>query len=113
MDGRVLAVTVRRRIRLSEARARGVSVALKLQRWDTVFEDRVVRVRLFSVAHGRKHLAATIYRTLSTTRPVRLPLRSPALRRGLRLGLYEVDASSGVTRSSLRGLAVGHFRVVR
>ena len=110
--GQVLAVSVRRRLRLSDARARGVAIGVQIARWDDG-RARVVRVRLFDAARGRRRLVATVYRTLGAPQTVRLVLRSPTVRRGLHAGLYEVDGVSGTSRSRLRGVAVGHFRVVR
>jgi hypothetical protein len=111
-SGRVLAVTARRRLRLSVARAHGIAAAVQLSRWDDGVE-RVVRVRLVSLAGGRRRTLTTVYRTAFAQRNVRVLLGSLATRRSLRPGLFAVDAASGASRARLAGLVTTTVRITR
>jgi hypothetical protein len=97
------------RIRRSVASRSGIRVVMR------VGDDaRVVRIRVLrKLRNGRRLALATTVRTPRRAGVFRVVLRSPSLRRGLRVGSYELEATPGASRASLGTPSRFGFAVIK
>ncbi|HUR84861.1 MAG TPA: chitobiase/beta-hexosaminidase C-terminal domain-containing protein [Solirubrobacteraceae bacterium] len=96
------------RVRRSVASKSGIRLVMR-----TGDDAQVVRMRVFrKLSNGRRLLVATSYRSPSASGLLRVRLSDPALRRKLRIGSYEVDATPGASRTDLGTSSKYGFKVV-
>lgn len=97
------------RVRRSVASRSGIRVVMRVGD-----DTNVVRIRVFRrLGNGKRVLIATRYRSPKTAGLYRVRLTDAALRRKLRVGSYELDATPGMTRSDL-GIASGiGFKIIK
>jgi hypothetical protein len=111
-SARLVSVTIRHRVHLSDARHRGLVLSVRVTAW-TDSHGRVVRVRLFRLRGSRRQLITKVYRSLRYPESFRMGLRSAALRRALRPGRYQIEIASGTSWSTLQMPERHTFTIVR
>jgi hypothetical protein len=111
-NGRIASVTIRRRIRLSDVRRRGLVMSVRVAPW-TDSRTRVLRIRLFRLRGSRRQVVTTVFRSLRRPESFRMALRSTALRRILRPGRYQIEAAGGTSRNALQAPQRRTFTIVR
>jgi hypothetical protein len=97
------------RVKRSAVRASGIRLFMR------VADDAgVVRIRVFrKLANGRRLPIATAFRSPGKAGLYRTRLADPKLRRGLRVGSYEVEATPGASRAELGTPSRFGFKVVK
>jgi hypothetical protein len=96
------------RVKRSRASRYGIRVVMRVGG-----DAKVVRVRVYRrLRGGRRVLVATAFRAPRGAGVNRLSLREPRLRRDLRIGDYEVEATPGASRTDLGASSRARFRVV-
>jgi len=97
------------RVKRSRASKRGIRVIMRV-----ADDAALVRVRVYRVLkNGARLLIATTYRVPSKAGLFKANLNAPILRRKLRVGNYEVDATPGASRIDLGTTSRYRFKVVR
>ena len=101
--------TTNSRVRRSVAAKSGIRLVMR------VGDDaEVVRIRVFrKLGNGKRALIATGYRAPSRAGLLRVRLSDRGLRRKLRRGSYEVDATPGASRTDLGTTSKYGFKVIR
>jgi hypothetical protein len=97
------------RVRRSVASKSGIRLVMRV-----ADDAEVVRLRVFrKLGNGKRLRIGTAFRSPSAAGLFRVRLADPALRRKLRIGNYEAEATPGASRTSL-GIASRHgFKVVK
>ncbi len=96
------------RVRRSVASKSGIRLVMRVGN-----DAEVVRVRVFrKLRNGRRLLVATGFRSPSRAGLFRVRLTDAALRRKLRVGNYEVEATPGASRTDLGTTSKYGFKVV-
>jgi len=97
------------RIRRSIVRRSGIRVSMRV-----ADDATVVRIRVFrKLRNGKRTLVATAWRSPSRAGVYRTRLTNATLRRSLRTGSYEVEATPGASRTNLGTASRSGFRVIR
>jgi hypothetical protein len=72
----------------------------------------IVRIRVYRRTGSARRLVASGFRAPASVGLYRVQLRDRALRRALKAGRYEVEATPGTSRTQLGTPAIVQFRVV-
>ena len=98
-----------RRVRRSSASRSGIRLVMRVGA-----DARVVRIRVFrKLGNGKRALISTSLRSPSRAGLFRVRLADRSLRRKLRIGSYEVDATPGASRTDLGTPSKAGFKVIR
>lgn len=97
------------RVRRSAARTSGIRVYMRV-----ADDARVVRIRVFrKLSNGKRVLIATGLRSPAKAGAYRTRLSAPKLRRELRVGSYEIEATPGASRADLGTPSRFAFKVIK
>ena len=97
------------RVKRSRASRYGIRVVMRV-----ASDAKVVRVRIYrSLSNGRRVLVATVFRSPRGAGVNRMSLRDGSVRRKLRIGNYEVEATPGASRTDLGVSSRAKFKVVK
>jgi hypothetical protein len=97
------------RVKRSAARRSGIRLFMHV-----ADDTEVVRIRVFrTLGNGKRVLVATGFRSPGGARLYRTRLSDPKLRRRLRIGSYEVEATPGASRTELGTPSRFGFKVVK
>lgn len=97
------------RVKRSRASKKGLRVLMRV-----ADDAKVVRIRVYrKLNNGARLLIGTTYRNPAKAGRYTATLSAPALRRKLRIGTYEIEATPGASRTNLGTISRYAFKIVK